>query len=404
MGRTPMPVEPEAGRQDRGETARRSAGAGAAPPGFRRGLERWLEEAGIRVNGTRAWDIRVHDARLGARVRLHGLDGLGDAYVDGWWDCDALDEAFARVLRMGLPRPLRYSPRTMLRCLAERLLNLQTRARALRDVGWHYNLGNDLFAAMLDPLMVYSCAYWNEAKDLAGAQTAKLDLACRKVGLRPGMRLLDIGCGWGGLCRFAAERYGARVVGITLSAEQVRYARDACDGLDVDVRLMDYRDLDERFDRVVSLGMIEHVGPKNYRPYMRVVRDCLAEDGLALLQTIGSPENNPSLRHSETSWIGRNIFPGAVMPSMAQIARAGEGLLSIEDVHNIGAHYDPTLMAWAANFERNWPALAPRYGERFRRMWRYYLLSCAGSFRARRHHVWQIVQTGRGVSGYTAVR
>jgi cyclopropane-fatty-acyl-phospholipid synthase len=252
---------------------------------------------------------------------------------------------------------------------------------------------------MLDRRLAYSCGYWRSASNLDDAQEAKLDLVCRKLGLRPGMRLLDIGCGWGSLVRHATERYGVRAVGVTVSDEQVAYARDACRGLDVEVRLQDYRELNEEFDRIASIGMFEHVGPKNYRAFMCVARRCLAEDGLFLLHTIGTRDSFPNLTRSELDWVERNIFPGAVMQSMKQIGAALDGVFVTEDLENFGADYAPTLMAWHANFEEAWSILAPRYGERFRRMWRYYLLTCAGAFRARAYQVWQLALSPRGMTG-----
>jgi cyclopropane-fatty-acyl-phospholipid synthase len=248
---------------------------------------------------------------------------------------------------------------------------------------------------MLDRRMVYTCAYWNGATTLDEAQENKLDLVCRKLGLSPGMRVLDIGCGWGAFGKFAAERYGAQTVGITVSREQVELGRELCRGLPVTFELQDYRDLQGRFDRVVSLGMFEHVGEKNYRTFMQTVRRALADDGLFLLHTIGSPRTV----HATDPWIGRYIFPNSLIPSAEQISRAFDGLFVLEDWHSFGADYDKTLMAWWHNFDELWPTLRDRYGDRFYRRWRYYLLTCAGSFRARSNQLWQVVLSPRGVPG-----
>jgi cyclopropane-fatty-acyl-phospholipid synthase len=356
----------------------------------------------------RPWDIRIHNDRLLARVRAHGLPGLGDAYVDGWWDCDALDELFFRALHADLPRHLQANRDVIGTYISEKLLNLQSKPRASRNIKRHYNLGNDVFQATLDPLMLYTCGYWKDAKDLDAAQVAKLDLVCRKIGLQKGMRVLDLGCGWGGFARFAAERYGARVVGVSLSEEQLKFAGNLCKGFPVEFRLMDYRDVHDRFDRVVSLGMLEHIGPKNHRTYMQVVDRNLADDGLCLLQFFASRDSFPNLHCNEVIWIVRHIFPGLVVPSLAQVGAAIERLFVLEDLHNFGSDYHPTLLAWTANFERNWaaqPALRDRYGERFFRMWRYYMLSAAGAFRARKYQLWQLVLSKRGVpGGYESVR
>jgi cyclopropane-fatty-acyl-phospholipid synthase len=281
------------------------------------------------------------------------------------------------------------------------LTNLQSRSRAFIVGEQHYDLGNLLYQCMLDPRMTYTCGYWAKAGDLEQAQTDKLDLSCRKLGLQPGQRVLDIGCGWGSFAEFAARQYGVRVVGITISREQAELARQRCRGLPVDIRLQDYRELDEPFERIVSLGMFEHVGWRNYVTYMGVVQRCLADGGLFLLHSIGS---NRSLAHADP-WIDRYIFPNGGLPSIAQIGRAIEKDFVMEDWHNFGADYDRTLMAWHANFERHWPQLAGHYDQRFRRMWRYYLLSCAGAFRARDIQLWQIVLSKGGVpGGYFSVR
>ncbi|HXH03872.1 MAG TPA: cyclopropane fatty acyl phospholipid synthase [Candidatus Competibacteraceae bacterium] len=368
------------------------------PESFIRGL---LEEAGIAVNGHQPWDIQVHNPDFYARVLRHGSLGLGESYMDGWWDCERLDELFYRVLRHGLDRKTLRLGHYLGSLLASVLFNLQSKRRAYIVGERHYDLGNDLFQAMLDPTMSYSCGYWKAARDLVEAQRHKLALICAKLCLQPGQRLLDIGCGWGGLAEYAARHHGVEVVGITISREQQALARERCAGLPVQIRLQDYRELDERFDRIVSVGMFEHVGYKNYRTYMKVVRRCLKDDGLMLLHTIGSNESQRSV----DPWIGKYIFPNGMLPSIAQLGRAWEELLVMEDWHNFGADYDKTLMAWYTNFCAAWPNLRARYDERFFRMFRYYLLSCAGAFRARNIQLWQIVLSPRGVSGgYQAPR
>jgi cyclopropane-fatty-acyl-phospholipid synthase len=253
--------------------------------------------------------------------------------------------------------------------------------------------------------MLYTCAYWKKASSLDEAQEAKLELICRKIGLRPGQHILDIGSGWGGFAQYAAERIGASVVGINVSREQVKRATEACRGLPVEIRLQDYRDVDESFDHIVSVGCLEHVGPKNHRRFMQTVHDRLRDGGLCLLHFIASGASFPNTSSTEILWINKHIFPGAVMPSLKQVGAAIDGLFVIEDLHNMGAHYDPTLMAWFANFERNWPQIEKQYGPRFYRMWKYYLLICAGAFRSRKYQLWQIVLSKEGVQGgYDSVR
>jgi cyclopropane-fatty-acyl-phospholipid synthase len=359
-----------------------------------------LARAGVEIDGGKPWDIRVQDGRLYARVLAEGSLGLGESYMDGWWESERLDAFFARILGADLDTMVQPW-RDALRVLRARLVNLQRPGRAFQIGERHYDIGNDLFARMLDRRMIYSCGYWKDAATLDAAQEAKLDLVCRKLGLAPGMRVLDIGCGWGGTAKFAAERYGVSVVGATVSAEQARFARELCAGLDVEILLEDYRAVRGTFDRVLSIGMFEHVGSKNYRTFMRVVRARLEPDGLFLLHTIGG---NRSQRKNDP-WTERYIFPNSMLPSTRQIAAAIEDVFVLEDWHGFGPDYDRTLLAWHANFERAWPDLAARYGERFHRMWRYFLLSSAGAFRARKNQLWQLVLSPGGVpGGYRAPR
>ena len=370
------------------------------PAALRRRVEELLAQADVAINGERPWDIRVHDEALYARVLAQGALGLGESYMDGWWDCDQLDEFFRRVLTAELDRKVRPTA-DVLQVARAKLLNRQKPGRAYEIGRRHYDIGNDLFERMLDSRMIYSGGYWKEAATLDDAQEAKLDLVCRKLYLAPGMKVLDIGCGWGGTARFAAERYGAEVVGITVSKEQARLAAALCRGLPVEIRLQDYRDLEGSFDRVLSLGMIEHVGYKNYRTYMELVRGCLRSDGLFLVQTIGG---NRSVTRAN-AWTERYIFPNSVLPSAKQITAAAEGAFVLEDWHSFGPDYDKTLMCWHQNFETAWPALRKKYGDRFYRMWRYYLLSSAGGFRARTSQLWQVVFSPNGVpGGYRSVR
>ena len=367
----------------------------------KRQLEELLAIADIRINGTRPFDIAVKDERLYGRVLQQGSLGLGEAYMDDWWECARLDELFTRVLVARLDERVRQSWGLLARAAWARIANPQNPSRAFKVGQYHYDMGNDLYQAMLDTRMTYTCGYWDNVTTLDDAQEAKLDLVCRKIGLKAGDRVLDIGCGWGSFAKFAAEKYGARVVGITVSKNQVELGREMCKGLPVEIRLQDYRDVREQFDHIISLGMFEHVGYKNYQTYMEVARRCLKPDGLFLLHTIGG---NRSVTSTD-AWIGKYIFPNSMLPSISQISRAVEGLFVVEDWHNFGADYDKTLMAWHANVEHHWGHLQSRYDERFHRMWRYYLLSCAGSFRARRNQLWQIVLSPSGVrGGYQSMR
>jgi cyclopropane-fatty-acyl-phospholipid synthase len=366
-------------------------------------IRRELGDAGVAIDRPEAAaGIRVRDPRFYWRVFVDGTLGLGESYVDGWWECDAIDEVTARLLQRGDSRGGWLATlRGLGRLVGARAFNRQTRRRCLRDVPAHYDRDDELFRAMLGTRMVYSCGYWERARTLDEAQEAKLELVCRKLGLRRGHRVLDLGCGWGGLGRYIAERYGASVVGVTIAGRQAQLAREMCAGLPVEIRVQDYRQVAGRFDRVVSIGMLEHVGHKNHATFMQVVRRCLEDDGLALVQVIGNRESAAMLE----PWLDRYIFPHAALPSVAQLGRALERRFVLEDWHNFGAHYDRTLLAWHANVERYFAAAPVRYDERFRRLWRYYLLSCAGAFRARYTQLWQLVLSPRGVTGgYRSLR
>jgi cyclopropane-fatty-acyl-phospholipid synthase len=372
----------------------------SAPP---RAVARLAEKAGVRFNGDAPWDIQVRDAKLYRYILRRGSLGFGEAYTEGLWECARLDELFSRLLAADADAMLerRRPMRRLGSLLRQSLLNRQAARRAFQVGERHYDIGNDVFEAMLDPSMSYSCGYWAGAEDLDQAQRDKLDLICRKLELKPGEHLLDIGCGWGGLARHAAEHYGAVVTGITVSREQQALARRRCADWPIDIVLLDYRDLTGRFDKVVSVGMFEHVGRKNYPAYFSKVADLLEPRGLFLLHTIGNYISSPTV----DAWIETYIFPNGKIPAGSEIARAAEGRLLIEDWHNIGPDYDRTLLSWWENFQRAWPRLQARYGERFFRMWKYYLLCCAGYFRSRQGQVWQIVFSRRARGGaYRSVR
>lgn len=353
-----------------------------------------LAAADIRINGHRPWDIQLKAPGVIERAFSHGNLGLGEAYMDGDWDAQQLDEFFCRLLRARIAQRAKPA-RLIFHALRTRLLNRQTTKRAWQVGEAHYDLGNDFYARMLDPRMTYTCGYWKDANDLAEAQEAKLELICRKLQLRPGMRVLDIGCGWGSFMGYAAERYGVACVGLTISKEQRRWAISRYPHLPLEFRLQDYRDVNEQFDRIVSVGMFEHVGHKNYRTYMEVAHRCLTDDGLFLLHTIGKNRR----RTTPDPWLDKYIFPNGELPAISQISDALEDYFVVEDMHNFGADYDKTLMAWHHNFCQAWPEFSAQLGDRFFRMWRYYLLSCAGAFRARNIQLWQWVLSKQGVRG-----
>lgn len=364
-------------------------------------FELLFKEAGIKINGKNPYDPRIHDKRFYKRVLTQGSLGLGESYMDGWWDCEKLDEFFNKLLSFRIEKSVKKNLPFLFEILVSKIFNLQSKGRAFNIGKKHYDIGNDLFKSMLDKRMVYTCGYWKEAKTLNQAQEAKLDLVCQKLGLKPGQKVLDIGCGWGSFAKYAAEKYKVSVVGITVSREQVELGNKLCKGLPVEIRLQDYRDINEKFDHIVSLGMIEHVGQKNYRTYMEVANRCLKDDGLFLLHTIGKNES----KNSSDRWLNKYIFPGGFIPSIGNIETSIANLFVMEDWHNFGTDYDKTLMAWYKNFDKNWDKLKPNYDKRFYRMWKYYLLCCAGGFRARKIQLWQIILSKNGVpGGYKSIR
>ena len=354
-----------------------------------------LSFAGITIDGDKPWDIRIIDERFYSRVLHGGSLGLGEAYMDGWWECESLDDFFSRVMYFNAEEKLGKNWKLILHLLQSAILNRGKKSRAFRVGERHYDIGDDVYRNMLDKRMIYSCGYWKNTDNLDDAQEAKLDLICRKLGLRRGDRILDIGCGWGGLLKYACDRYGVEGVGLTVSKKQAELAKKICDGLPVEIRLQDYRDLDGEFDHIVSVGMFEHVGHKNYRTFMETARRCLKDRGLFLLHTIGKNFSDFAM----DPWFEEYIFPNSLIPSMKQISEAAEKIFVVEDWHNFGPYYDLTLMAWFRNFNSNWHKLRGVYDERFYRMWKYYLLSCAGSFRARYLQVWQIVFSKKGIPG-----
>lgn len=378
-------------------------------------VQKMLSKAGITINGSNPWDVQVYSSDIYNRILAQGNMGLGESYMEGLWDCERLDLFFEKILRADLDQGIKSLTLAFYH-LKARFLNLQTKKRAWQVGEKHYDLNNDFYRAMLGKSMAYSCAYWHNAKNLDEAQEAKYDLICRKLQLQPGMTLLDIGCGWGGLMNYARQHYQIKGIGLTISKEQLKWAKEHYSHPDLEFRLQDYRDLlidnnytmakwDHKvlscdrnaplYDRIVSVGMFEHVGAKNYRTYMKIVEKCLKNEGIFLLHTIGK-----NSRHATTDpWINHYIFPNGDLPSLNQIADAASELLLIEDFHSLGAYYDRTLMAWYNNFEQSWRKFQDQLGEVFYRMWRYYLLCCAGSFRARNVQLWQLVFSKQGLSG-----
>ena len=357
----------------------------------------FTEAAGIGFDGDQPWDIEVRDGRLFADLMRRGSLALGEGYVNGLWDCKRLDQLFTRLLTPNTAIDVMqgFDPWAQLRSvvfsLGERLLNWQTHLRAHQVARRHYDIDPRVYAAMLDSRRIYSCAYWQHASSLEEAQEHKLKLICEKLQLEPGQRLLDLGCGWGGFSRYAAENYGVEVLGITVSAHQQRYAQGLALDLPVRTVLADYRTAllrqEKPFDRIVSIGMMEHVGRLNDSTFFQIVKDLLTDDGLMLLQSIGTRQTTAKI----DPWINTYIFPNGRLPSALQLCRGFECSLILQDCENFGRDYYTTLMAWWTNFDAGWPRLSQDSAPSFYRLWSYYLLSCAGLFRSGQGQLWQLV-------------
>jgi len=364
-------------------------------------VEEIIQVADIKINGDKPYDIQVLDDRFYTRVLKDGSLGLGESYMQGWWESDQLDETMFRIVHADLENNVKPTWSMKWAVLKAKVFNQQSKSKSLEVIDQHYQLGNDLFQLMLDDLMTYSCGYWENANNLNDAQKAKYDLIAKKLNFQKGMRVLDIGCGWGGFSKHVSDNYGVEVVGITLSENQAEIARKFCKNSNVEIRVQDYRDLNEKFDRIVEIGMFEHVGPKNYREFMEVVYRSLNENGQLMLHTIGSNQTSVI----SDPWIDKYIFRNGHIPSIAQIGTSTEGLFVMEDWHNFGPDYDTTLVKWYKNFDNNFPQIKNNYPDPFYKMWKYYLLSCAGAFRARNIQLWQVVFSKKGTLGrYTTVR
>jgi len=370
-------------------------------PSTKKQIEKLLGKAGVKINGPEFFDMQVFNENLYSCILSSGSLGLGESYMSGWWDVPKLDQFFYKVLSANLDKEFSFSPGIILAYLKSLIFNLQSIHRAFIVGKKHYDIGNDLYELMLGKTLAYSCGYWDKANNLDDAQKAKFDLICRKIKLKKGDNILDIGCGWGGFLKFVAENYGAKGVGITVSKEQVEFAKEFCKNLPIEIKMGDYRTISGKFDYIISVGMFEHVGLKNCRTFMLKTKELLKDNGLLLLHTIGANESSLI----SDPWLNKYIFPNGKLPSIAQISKSVEGLFVVEDLHNFGVSYDKTLMAWFENFDKNWPILKNKYSEKFYRIWKYYLLSCAGAFRARKIQLWQFVLSKNGeVGGYKSVR
>lgn len=401
MVRVPLP-EALSGDQKTGAFRSRKSRLGGVSTRRAQAVHALFAKAGVTINGPHPWDIQLHNDRFYNRVLAQGSLGLGESYMDRDWDCAALDQFFDRVISARLSEKLGLTLPLALLMLSAKLQNRQTERRASKVAAVHYDLAVDIFEATFDKRLTGSCGYWKTAQTLDSAQEDKLDLICRKIGLREGQSVLDIGCGWGSFIGFAAERYRADCAGVTVSPVQVEYINRRYPGMGLRPQLADYRAyLGPKVDRLVSVGMFEHVGAKNYRTYFQCARDYLKEDGLFLLHTIVENQRYPAI----DPWQDKYIFPNGDLPSVGEIATAVEGLFVVEDFHNFGVDYDKTLMAWNENFQTHRTEMDSKHGDRFCRMWEYYLLQNAAAFRCRYISVGQFVLSPHGSrAGYQAVR
>lgn len=362
-------------------------------------VRKLLNEAEIEINGNNQGDIHVHNPKLYSRVMAGGSLALGESYMDGWWDSDRLDVFFTKLLQSNIQDKVQSDPATILAGLHARIFNSQQGNKAFEIGKRHYDMGNALFERMLGKTMAYSCAFFDGVKDLDHAQTNKINTSLNKLHAKPGMTLLDIGCGWGSIIHQAASTYKLDATGITVSHEQKEWSNRAiaADNLEGSARVkyQKWQDLpsDQQYDRIISIGAFEHFGYKNYKSFFEKVRSVLKDDGIFLLHTIGGL----TPVHANEPWLEKYIFPHSMLPAMSQISKASTGVLAMKHVEEKGRNYDPTLMAWYTNLDKNWEEIRKtdpsHYDTRFRRMMDYYLLMCAGTFRSGKNQVWQIIFT-----------
>lgn len=361
-----------------------------------------LQTAGIKVNGSKPWDIKIHNENIYTRILRDGNIGIGEGYMAGEWDAKALDELVYKAVTGDVEEKILKDTGLFLKLIPQIILEKIKNKNPYEIAKKHYDLGNDLFTKMLDKRMAYTCGYWKNAKNLDEAQEHKLDLVCQKLRLLPGMRVLDIGGGWGSFAKYAAQKYKVHVVNITVSKEQLALANNLCHGLPVENRLQDYQSLNEKpYDRIVSIGMFEHVRTENYEKFMKIVKLNLKDDGLFLLHTIG----NHITASINTSWTAKYIFPNSEIPAFGKLAPVIDQYFVVEDLQNFSSYYDKTLLSWFANFDKNYHKIKKEYGQKFYRMWKLYLLGSAAMFRARKLQLWQFVMSKKGVPGvYEPVR
>ncbi|HUK95920.1 MAG TPA: cyclopropane-fatty-acyl-phospholipid synthase family protein [Gaiellaceae bacterium] len=347
--------------------------------------------------------LAIHDAAFFRRLALRGKLGLGESYTAGEWDSDDLVALFELLLRNADAMSRRHGDVRRLLELRPRLQRRNGVARSRRNIAYHYDLGNDLFALMLDETMTYSCAVFEHpGMSLAEAQRAKYERLCRRLELGPEDHVLEIGCGWGGFARHAAERHGCRVTGITISREQAVLARERTRGLPVDILEQDYRAVEGSFTKVVSIEMVEAIGADQFGTFFQTIDRVLAPGGRVAVQTILVPEQRWGRYRRTPDWIERYVFPGCLIPSLEALAHAAarHSRLGIYGVDEIGEHYAETLRRWRASFHaRIEDVRRLGYDRRFERTWDFYLAFCEAAFRLRSLRDAQLLLARPGAAG-----
>ena len=361
---------------------------------FRHRFEALFDIADIRVGGDRPWDIHVSNSEFFARCFANPSLGLGESWMEGWWECERLDEMFLRAGRANLQKHMKISDAALL--LLAKMFFRPSKDDSSQYGRDHYELGTELFRRMLGERMAYSCGYWKDASNLDEAQENKLDLIAAKLGFEPGQRVLDIGCGWGGMLRYFAEKYGINGVGVTISEDQYIQGNELCADLPVEIRLLDFKDLEDKFDRIYSVEMIGHLHPKKYRGFMEQIKRSLGPGGLFLLQTMGCDRSDIKT----DPWIEKYIFPDSHLPTASRIAKASEGHLVLEDWHCFSQDYDRTFSAWNSNLIAARDEIGADQDQRVFRVWEYYLCACASGFRAGVNRLWQIVYSSADNPGH----
>jgi cyclopropane-fatty-acyl-phospholipid synthase len=355
----------------------------------------------LQTNGEKT--IIIHNKSMFDKIAYNGALGFAESYMDGDWDTDNMELILYTLMlkEVEIENQIKSQPMQAMYSFFSSIFStstntsLNTIESSKDNISHHYDIGNDLYKIMLDKRMQYTCAYFHkENMSLEEAQLAKMELIAKKLDLKSGMSVVDIGCGFGGMAYHLASKYGVRVTGVTLSAEQQTFANNNFGHPNVKIILKDYRHLDSTdgdngmFDRVYSIGMFEHVGRKNYSEYYDKCYSILKPNGIMLLHTIGRTYSD---KFVPNPFVEKYIFPGGELPRLKDLTGKFIDKWHLEDMQNLGLSYAKTLRCWRNNIG-NWKDL-DRYSNRFRKMWNFYLLSFPVRFEARDICLWQLVYT-----------